>query len=132
MNEQLQSKLVEILAGIQSATKAAGDFALEQLPDIAQQYVMYGRVKTAALTAFMLLAAGVLFATFRWAYANPWNASTYNFEKDAKRSDSNYLVMVVSCVFGSLFALIGVLSFDWMAWVAPKAWLLKEIAGLLK
>ena len=132
MNEQLQAKLVEILASIQAATRTAGDFAIEQLPDIAMQYVMYGRVKTAAMTAFMLLAAGALFATFRWAYANPWNASNYSFEREAKRSESNYFVMVITCVFGSLFTVIGVLCFDWMVWVAPKVWLLKELAGLMK
>ena len=43
MNEQLQAKLVEILSGIQAAVKAAGDFALEQLPDIAYQYIAFGR-----------------------------------------------------------------------------------------
>ena len=132
MNEQLQAKLVEILASIQAATKTAGDFAMEQLPDIAMQYVMYGRVKTAAVTAFLLLVSAAFFATFRWAYANPWNASTYGFEKNAKRSDSNYLVMVVACVLGNLFAIIGVLSFDWMVWLAPKVWLLKELAGLVR
>jgi hypothetical protein len=39
--------------------------------------------------------------------------------------------MVITCVFGSLFTVIGVLFFDWMVWVAPKVWLLKELAGLL-
>ncbi len=128
MNEQLQAKLVEILASIQASTKAAGDFAMEQLPGIAMQYVMYGRVKTAALTAFMLLVAAALFATFRWAYKNPWNASIYS----VKRSESNYFVMAITCVFGSLSALAGVLSFDWLVWIAPKVWLLKELASLVK
>ncbi|HQN47681.1 MAG TPA: hypothetical protein PK034_11615 [Rugosibacter sp.] len=132
MNEQLQAKLVEILANIQAATKKAGDFAMEQLPDIAVQYVLYGRVKTAAVTTFLLLVSAAFFATFRWAYTNPWNASNYSFEKDAKRSESNYLVMVLACVLGSLFAIIGVLSFDWLVWLAPKVWLLKELAGLVR
>jgi hypothetical protein len=88
VNEQLQTKLVEIIVSIQAATRTAGDFAIEQLPDIAMQYVMYGRVKTAAMTAFMLLAAAALFATFRWAYANPWNDSNYSFEREAKRSEA--------------------------------------------
>lgn len=132
MDEQLQNKLVEILEGIQTATRSAGDFALEQLPHIATQYVMYGRVKTAAITALMLLAATVLFAIFRWAYKNPWNTSTSYFEKDAKRSESNYFVMGVTCGFGSLSALIGVLNFDLLVWIAPKVWLLKELASLVK
>lgn len=44
MNGQLQAKMVEILTTIQRGTETAGTFAMEQLPDIAQQYVLYGRV----------------------------------------------------------------------------------------
>lgn len=39
MKEELQGKLVEILASIQSGVGQAKDFALVQLPDIAQSYV---------------------------------------------------------------------------------------------
>lgn len=130
MNEQLQTKLVEIITSIQATTKTAGDFAMAQLPDIAMQYVMYGRAKTAAATAFMLLVAAALFAVCRWAYANPWNASVYSVNKEAKRSESNYFVMAVTSGLGGLFAVIGVLSFDWMVWLAPKVWLLNQLARL--
>ena len=44
MNSELQTQLASILAAIQRATSASADFALTHLPDIAQQYVMYGRV----------------------------------------------------------------------------------------
>lgn len=43
MKDALQLKMVEILTAIQSAVGKSADFALEQLPDIAQQYVLYGR-----------------------------------------------------------------------------------------
>lgn len=132
MNEQLQGKLVEILSGIQSATKAAGDFALEHLPDIAQSYVMYGRVKTVAISVALLLLGAALLGLSRWAYAHPWNTSTYSFEKDKNRSESNYLVMVFPGVFGVGFVMLGLLTFDWLVWFAPKVWLLKELASLVK
>ena len=132
MNEQLQTKLLEIITNIQATTKTAGDFAMAQLPDIAMQYVMYGRVKTVAATAFMLLVAAALFAVCRWAYANPWNASVFDFDKGAKRSESNYLVMAVTSALGGLLAIISVLSFDWMVWLAPKVWLLKQLASLVQ
>lgn len=132
MKEQLQGKLVEILESVQQATKADGDFALEQLPDIAMQYVMYGRIRTMVETVFFLAVAGCLFATFRWAYKNPWNTNSYSWDKDTKRSYSNYLVMIVSAGLGSIWAIAGVLAFDWMVWLAPKVWLLKELAGLVR
>ncbi len=49
MDKELQSKLVEILGSIQTAAGKAGDFALSQLPDIAQSYVTYGRAYTLAI-----------------------------------------------------------------------------------
>ncbi len=132
MNEQLQSKLVEILSSVQQAAKATGDFALEQLPDVAMQYVMYGRVRTLVVTLFFLTAAAALFATFRWAYKNPWNSSPYSVDREAKRSESNYLVMTVTATLGGISASIGVLTFNWLVWVAPKVWLLQELASLVR
>lgn len=132
MNEQLQLKLVEILSSIQSATKAAGDFAMEQLPDIAIQYVMYGRVMTTASSGFLLLLAVALYSLAFWAYKNPWNISGLSFEKQLERSDSNLTVICLGAIFGGLFSLISFYSFDWMVWLAPKVWLLKELATLVK
>lgn len=132
MNEQLQLKLVEILSSIQSATKTAGDFAMEQLPDIAMQYVMYGRVMTTASSGFLLLIAIALFSLAFWAYKNPWNISDLRCEKHRERSDSNGVVIVLGSIFGSLFGIIAFYSFDWMVWIAPKAWLLKELATFVR
>ncbi len=105
---------------------------MEQLPDIAVQYVLYGRVKTAAVTVFMLLLSVAMFALSRWAYANPWNTSGYSWDKGTKRSESNYVVMVITSMFGGLFAIIGILNFDWLVWLAPKVWILKELASLAR
>jgi len=120
MNEQLQLKLVEILSSIQSATKTAGDFAMEQLPDIALQYVMYARITTLMNSGFLLLIAIALYALSFWAYKNPWNTSYLGYEKHLKRSDSNMVVMSLSGIVGTVFILIAYLSFNWMPWIAPK------------
>ena len=132
MSEQLQGKLVEILTGIQGATKAAGDFAMEQLPDIAQSYVLYGRVRTAVITTILLLVAAALLAFAKWAYSNPWNTSYYSCDEGKKRSDSNYLAICASAFAGGFFLLTALFSFDLLVWFAPKVWLLKELASLVK
>lgn len=132
MNEQLQLKLVEILSSIQSATKTAGDFAMEQLPGIAMQYVMYARITTLMSSVFLLLIASALYWLSFWAYKNPWNISDCHWEKHRKRSDSNMVVMSLAAIFGTLFTLIAFYSFDWMPWLAPKVWLLQELATLVK
>ena len=132
MSEQLQGKLVEILTSIQEAARATGDFALAQLPEIAQSYIVYGRAVAVARAAVMLLVGLVLLRYSFWAWRNPWNLSTYRWEKDETRSDSNWAAMVIPAVIGSLLCMVAVLSFDYLVWFAPKVWLLKEIAGLLK
>ena len=60
MKEELNGKLVEILTSIQTAAGKASDFALEQLPDIAQSYVMYGRAVSVAHLLIFLLIGGLL------------------------------------------------------------------------
>lgn len=132
MNEQLQSKLVEILASIQDAARATGDFAMAQLPDIAQSYIVYGRAVAIAKAAVLLLIGLVLLRYSYWAWRNPWNLSTYSWDRDAKRSDSNWFAMILPATLGTLLCVVAVLSFDFLVWFAPKVWLLKEIAGLLK
>lgn len=129
MNDQLQQKLVEILASIQSAAKATGDFALAQLPDIAQNYVMYGRVKSALLSClFVGLIVG--FAKYgMWAYKNPW------FEKWGNRNErkiGNLFAMFGGFVGGFVCLALLLGNIDLLVWVSPKVWLLKELAGLIK
>ena len=114
MKEELNSKLVEILTSIQTAAGKASDFALEQLPDIAQSYVLYGRA-ISLMTLVFLIALGLsLLKLSHWAYKNPWNASTYPWDNNKKRSDSNEVVMVVPAVVGTVFLLIAVSSFDYL------------------
>lgn len=129
MNEQLQGKLVEILAGIQAATKAAGDFALEQLPDIAQQYVAYGRVfgtleSLACLSLLILLAV----VTCKFGYFSK-APDEYGFWPTPRMvaAFGGTLGLILSFIL-TMASFQGTL----LVWIAPKVWLLKEIAGLLK
>lgn len=130
MNEQLQGKLVEILTEIQVATKTAGDYAIEQLPDIVQSYVLYGRVSNAAFCIFLLAMSGVFGGFARWAYKNPWGC-TYHSGK-SQRADSNEIFIVMSSLFAFVFVMIATFSFNWLVWLAPKVWILKELASLVR
>lgn len=132
MKEELNTKLVEILTSIQTAAGKASDFALEQLPDIAQSYVLYGRAISLVMLVSLIALGLSLLKLSHWAYKNPWNTSPYSCDKDAKRSDSNLFVMVVPAVIGSVFLFVAVSSFDYLVWFAPKVWLLKELASLVK
>ena len=123
MKEELQSKLVEILGSIQAAAGKAGDFAMVQLPDIAQSYVVYGRMYH-SLTLLMLVAAIALSAFLLW--------------KGYSRQDSEEgFFCLLGGGIGLFFAMAAmfiedILSSALLVWFAPKVWLLKEIAGLVK
>jgi len=134
MNEELQSKLVEILASIQAATKTAGDFAMEQLPDIAQSYLLYGRV---------MATLSVLLWTGLFGVALYVGLRRGLFDKNGVHPDGHFKghwqdSRVFCSILGCLGAIIAVIPLSFSAssaalvWLAPKVWLLKELAGLVR
>jgi len=144
MKEELQTKLVEILGSIQTAAGKAGDFAMAQLPDIAQSYVMYGR----AYTLILMLGALAIFCLGFYCVrltSKKVAAAEAKFE-EAKRdahqgayisrwsyfewSDVGPFPFIPFLVGGVLCAMN--LSQTLLVWFAPKVWLLKEIASLIK
>lgn len=124
MNEQLQGKLVEILSAIQSSAKTAGDFALEQLPDIAQQYVMYGRVMS--LVGCLILIAATVFLGWIIHRLSVWG----------KKADEPLAWLAMTFPgFGIAMAFIALwdqIATAGLVWFAPKVWLIKELAQLVK
>src|SRR5215212_5947911 len=67
MKPELQDKLVEIITSIQSAAGAAKDFTVAQLPDVAQSYIIYGRMWNTTL-AVMLVLITVVGALAAWHF----------------------------------------------------------------
>lgn len=128
MIDQLQAKLVEIITSIQDATKAGADFALTQLPDIAQQYVLYGRVTaTTWLAAAVLAFAAALYVALRHGFFPKDRAGMYWTE------DGRLLAAVIASI---ATVAAGFLSMHFagkaaLVWFAPKVWLIKELADLV-
>lgn len=131
MNSELQTQLASILAAIQRATSASADFALTQLPDIAQQYVMYGRVSSLWTTTALLAAAAAMLYVARWAYKNPWYEDESYHADRKRRTEGNLAVIAVPAAMGTTLLLIAVTTFNWMVWVAPKVWLLRALARMV-
>ncbi len=124
MKEELQNKLVEVLTSMQSAVTKAGDFAAEQLPDIAQQYIAYGRIVEVPFAIFgWLTFAGFILMSWR----------LFKHAAEAGDEDSGFMGIfsLVGTGLAGLFAMTQ--SRDAiLVYVAPKVWLLKEIAQLIK
>jgi hypothetical protein len=129
LNEQLQGKLVEIITSIQETTRAAGTFAMEQLPDIAQQYVTYGRVfGTVESIVCMTALAALIYVTFRFGYF-----SKTPDEHGYWPAQRGGVVMAGSLSMLVAFVLtMCSLQSTLLVWFAPKVWLLKQLASLIK
>ena len=123
MNDELQSKLVEVLTGISEGVSQAKDFAIEQLPDVAQQYIMFGMVwETTLLVIYAVLITLIAFGLWKM-----W------------RSDTCHYGAVDFAIFfgggslvGLLIAFVNQLKPVLLVWFAPKLYLLQGIAGLVK
>lgn len=117
MKEELQGKLLEILTSIQTATGKAADFAMAELPDIAQQYIAYGRVFETVWTVFFFTAMCVFVALVIFLI---------------KKDEHEAAIIPGALFFVSAILFLGSLKDTVMVWFAPKVWLLKEIGNLLK
>ena len=129
MKQELQGQLVEILTSIQTAAGKASDFALGQLPDIAQSYVAYGRVTS---IVGVLLGAALL-AVACWAIRWIWeqNKGRRDFDEPFGLNVFGGLGSVAMGLVG-IVMLVDSLNAAFLVWLAPKVWLLKEIATLVK
>jgi hypothetical protein len=123
MNDELQSKLVEVLTGISEGVSQAKDFAIEQLPDVAQQYIMFGMVwETSLLALYVTFMALIAFGLWKL-----WYSDTTDFE-----AASAGMVFGGFSLVGLLIAFVIQLKPFLLVWFAPKLYLLQGIAGLVK
>lgn len=117
MKAELNDKLVEILTSIQVATGKAADFAIEQLPDIAVSYIAYGRALYSIVMLFGLVAMCL---------------SVWGWFRYSKNGQDVHFALGLFCGVIGLAAFVTNLSSALMVWFAPKVWLLKEIANLVR
>jgi len=140
MKDQLQEKLLEILTAIQTNTgKAidtgtelagkAGDFALEQLPDIAQSYVAFARAweTFGAILWWTAFAGSVYIFVTKVFMAKAW------VDKYGHPLVGRILLGVGSAIV-AVMSFIGAMAFTkdaMFVWFAPKVWLIQELAKLI-
>jgi hypothetical protein len=129
MRDDLQSKLVEILTSIQGAVGKAYDFTIEQLPDIAQSYVAWGR---ALHTMEFSLSVLCLIAGLVGCYWTTFKSKAVDFDNCWTIGRIIGCIVAGSTALISLIATSSTLPAFLMVWFAPKVWLLKEIAGLVR
>ena len=79
MKNELEPKLVEVIGQLQGAVMKASDFAIQQLPDVVQSYILYGRISS-LLTLMVELV--ILYGCWR-LYKLPTKESYYGGDEAA-------------------------------------------------
>lgn len=132
LQEELLRRADSIFDGISKTVNQAATFAGEQIPDIAYQYVAWGR---GYLTAYVVIGAVILaigmFLALRIGFFNSRKLKNdYSGDWHGAR--------IVAVVLGSMVTAIGFIVVMHnlkeliMVWAAPKIWLINEIVMLVK
>lgn len=126
LQQELLNRADTIFNSIGAAVGKASTLAAEQVPDIALQYVAYGRlyltlIMSGAILVFLLSVVAVSIATYK-------NSKSREF---LDYTIPVYFVSVITTMF-SVTAFFHNLKETVMVWVAPKIWLMTEIVHLVK
>jgi len=123
MNDQLQTQLANILTSISTGIQATGSFVLEQLPDVAQQALVYGRITNTIGLVVALILLVVTISYIRWVRRLSYN--------DYGPRD----VPIILAMMGALITTIALgaaVPATVLVWFAPKLWLLQHFSQLVK
>lgn len=117
----LEQAVADLLLKVTSAAEAAGRFAVEQLPDVAQQYVLYVAIKS-----WVWFGAGVfLLALAVWLCKKAWR------DLDADEAPFLLISSPLSFLIGSIIVGANIGDAILATW-APKILLIQWAAELLK
>ena len=120
MHAELQSKMLEIVTSMQDNIVKTKDFAMEQLPSIANEYIMFNRVY---LTISMILI--VAFATMLFFWGRKLMKESDSCLFDHKVFLLRVAVVILSTITAIIF-LVGIRDFI-LVWVSPKIFLIEAV-----
>lgn len=133
MQAELLNRADAIFSAVAAGVQKAGTFVADQVPDIAYQYVAFGRAySTLWLLIGLALVIFGIFVIIKVGINNHYQLpnSTYNDEPHGGR--------IVAAIVGAVSSFVGFFMFAvntkdaLMVWFAPKVWLLIELAKLIK
>ena len=129
MNSELQNQLAAIIAKLTTAVQTAADFTIAQLPDVVYQYLLYGRVyETLLFLVWLVLFSASLTG---WLKFGVFSKATDRFGEWSEAMICWTIIGGVTSPFLLVLLIFAAKSLI-LVWLAPKVWLLKEFAGLLK
>ena len=125
MPKEIEQKLLEqasgILEAITTAVGQAKDLAIEQLPDIAYQYIAFNR---AYLTTIFVLCTITAIVIFIWAWYKETHCESY--------LNGQYGFFAAFVFIPAAFTSFATMKSVFMVWLAPKIFLIEQIVNLIK
>lgn len=131
LQQQLLDRADSIMDSIATTVNKASTFAAEQVPDIALQYVAFGRASISAYVAISVIVFCIAF----WLCIRVGIMNSRGYPADGYSWDDR---RIGATLFGGGMGVISIIAFFInlnnfiMVWVAPKIWLINEIARLVK
>jgi hypothetical protein len=132
MNEQLQTQLASVIKSLVDAVTAAKDFALDQLPSVVAEFLVYARVTETldvVLSLGLMLALGVTAKRLHRKGVSVSNGDTWGNPAEPYYCGATFAaVFALGCFVVALMNLNELI----MVWAAPKVYLIKHIAVLVR
>lgn len=127
LSKELLSRADAIFGKIAEATASAGTFAMEQLPDIALQFILYNRVM---YTLQMLVGIVLIYLALRLHKTGITTRKTC-FRESGDDGFAYHVAAMPVWLVASFVNLSGFSPFL-MVWFAPKIFLITELVKLVK
>jgi hypothetical protein len=132
MQAELLKRADSIFEGISSTVATGVDFAKEQVPDIAYQFITYSRVYLSVMMVITLIIFGISL----WGCVGIGFRNTFKIAND--RGGNWEAPRVFAMLGGFVLAVISGISalqqikLLTLVWLAPKIFLIQEIVHLVK
>jgi hypothetical protein len=132
LNEELLKRANTILESVSTAVGQAKDFTLEQLPDIAYQYISFSRAYVTFVVVLSIVTfVSIQIATIKWA-----NRSCKDNSYDRGKWDDGQGIPYAMATSLSIVVCFPIILNNlrelFMVWFAPKIFLIERIVTLVK
>lgn len=130
-SEALLKKSTEVLDVILNTVKAGGEFAVDQLPDVAQQFITYNIWWNGSIAAINLALFIASFIILVKAYRD---VNKISEKSDHNPKDTSFLELVASFVIAivSLIIVFFKIKTLMLFVLAPKVAIIQFFAGFVK
>lgn len=132
IQQELLSRADSIFDSIAKAANSTIDFAKEQLPDIALQYVTFYRVYYTLIVAVALIGIVVgLYSWFRVAIFDSFKTQNENYSTWSDFRTFTCTIGILMIVSSSVTLLL-ITKDALLVWFAPKIFIIQSITDLIK